>query len=167
AQSILGPPLGIVARPLDNPYLEEFVSRVRTRYGNAVINKTGGMKDVLRTLSSGGTVGILLDQSVKREEGTFVDFFGRPACTNKGLALLAARTKAPVVPVFARRLGPDRHEIVVGDEIPLIETGDRDADISANTQAYTKAIEDFVRRYPDQWFWMHRRWKTKRIDADA
>jgi KDO2-lipid IV(A) lauroyltransferase len=155
----------VVVRPLDNPYLDREVSRLREQYGNFLINKTNGMRDILKTLASGNAVGILLDQNVKAKEGVFVDFFGRPACTNKGLALMAGRTKAPVIPAFIHRVGPDRHEILIGDEMPLIETGDKEADIIANTQAYTKAIEDFINDYPDQWFWMHRRWKTKPGDA--
>jgi len=160
-QSIKKPPFSIVVRPLDNPYLEKAVSGIRTRFGNTLINKTKGMREILRALGRGDMVGILLDQSVARREGVFVDFFGRPACTNKGLALLALKTKAPVVPAFTRRLGLYRHEIWIGEEMPLIETGDKEADIAANTQAYTKVIEDFVRKYPEQWFWMHRRWKTR------
>ncbi len=161
AASIRKPAISIVVRPLDNPYLDRAVSKLRTRYGNSIINKKMGMKDILRVLKDGGSVGILLDQNVSRSEGVFVDFFGRPACTNKGLALIAARTKAPVIPAFIRRTGTDSHEIILGDEVPLIDTGDREADVKANTQAYTRAIEDFARKYPDQWFWMHRRWKTK------
>ena len=160
AQSVKKPPIGVVVRPLDNPYLDRLVSGLRTQYGNSIIGKVKGMREILRWLEQGGAVGILLDQNVKAKEGVFVDFFGRPACTNKGLALMAARTKAPVLPAFIRRVGLDRHEILVGDEIPLIETGDKEADVVANTQAYTRAIEDFIRKYPDQWFWMHRRWKT-------
>lgn len=165
AQSIRGPSLAVVARPLDNPYIERLVSRLRTRHGNTLINKQKGMREVLGALAHGKGVGILLDQSVTKKEGVFVDFFGRPACTNKGLALMAAKTKAPVIPVFTRRIGPYRHEIVVGEELPLTDTGDKESDIKANTQAYTKAIEDFVRKYPDQWFWMHRRWKTRPEDV--
>ena len=161
AQSIKRPPISFVVRPLDNPYLDRAVSRIRTRYGNSIINKKMGMKEILKTLKGGGSVAILLDQNVSRGEGVFVDFFGRPACTNRGLALIAARTKAPVIPAFIRRTGPDTHEIVIGEEVPLIDPGDREADVKANTQAYTKAIEDFARKYPDQWFWMHRRWKTR------
>lgn len=160
AQSIKKPPIGVVVRPLDNPYLDRLISGLRTQYGNSLIGKVKGMREILRWLEQGGAVGILLDQNVKAKEGVFVDFFGRPACTNKGLALMAARTKAPVLPAFIRRVGLDRHEVLVGDEIPLIDTGDKDADVVANTQAYTRAIEGFIRKYPDQWFWMHRRWKT-------
>jgi KDO2-lipid IV(A) lauroyltransferase len=161
AAAILKPPIGVVVRPLDNPYLERAVSAIRTRYGNTLIGKTRGMREILKVLGDGGSVGILLDQNVKSSEGVFVDFFGRPACTNKGLALIASKTGAPVIPAFIRRVDRYSHEIVIGDEVPLSVTGDKEADILANTQAYTKAIEDFIRKYPDQWFWMHRRWKTR------
>ncbi len=165
AQSVRKPPFGVVVRPLDNPHLERLVSKVRTRYGNFLIGKKWGLKEILKTVSEGGTVGILLDQNVARKEGVFVDFFGRPACTNKGMALIAARTKAPVIPAFIRRVNRELHEIYLGDEIPFVETGDKEADLLTNTQAYTRAIEDFIRKYPDQWFWMHRRWKTRPIEA--
>ena len=160
AQALKGRPFGIVVRPLDNPYLERAVTNIRTRFGNKLINKKSGMREILRTLEGGGLVGILLDQNVSRKEGVFVDFFGRPACTNKGLALIAKKTGAPVIPAFTRRTGLCTHEILAGDEMPLIDTGDKEADIIANTQAYTRVIEDFIRENPDQWFWMHRRWKT-------
>jgi len=165
AQSVRKPPFGVVARPMDNPYMEELVTKIRTRYGNFMIGKKWGMKEILKTVSDGGTVGILLDQNVARKEGVFVDFFGRPACTNKGMALIAARTKAPVIPAFIRRVDSGLHEIHIGDEIPLLDTGDKEADLTANTQAYTKAIENFIRQYPDQWFWVHRRWKTRPLEA--
>jgi Kdo2-lipid IVA lauroyltransferase/acyltransferase len=161
--SIMGFPFGVVVRPLDNPYLDRAITAVRTMYGNTMINKQKGMRGVLRTLSEGKAVGMLLDQNVTRSEGVFVDFFGRPACTNKGLALIAMKTGVPVVPAFIRRTGLDTHEIEVGDEVPVVDTGDKEADIVANTQAYTAVIEDFVRRYPDQWFWMHNRWKTRPV----
>ncbi len=161
SQALKGQPFGVVVRPLDNPYLDRAITAIRSMYGNTMINKRRGMRQVLNTLSEGRAVGILLDQNVTRSEGVFVDFFGRPACTNKGLAALALKTRVPVVPAFIRRTGIETHEIVLGDELPLIDTGERDADVVANTQVYTKAIEDFVRKYPDQWFWMHRRWKTR------
>ncbi len=165
AQSVRKPPFGVVVRPLDNPHLERLVSKARTRYGNFLIGKKWGLKEILRTVSEGGTVGILLDQNVARKEGVFVDFFGRPACTNKGLALIAARTKAPVIPAFIRRVDRELHEIYIGDEIPFVDSGDKEADLITNTQAYTMVIEDFIRKYPDQWFWMHRRWKTRPLEA--
>jgi len=167
-QPLKGRPMAVVARLLDNPYLERAVAGLRTMYGNTVINKQRGMRKILKTLGNGGTVAVLLDQNVSLREGVFVDFFGKSACTNMGLALIAMKTKSPVMPVFIHRVGLDRHVLEVGGEIPLVDTGDRDADIIANTQAYTKAIEDNIRRHPDEWFWMHRRWKTRPPkDADA
>jgi KDO2-lipid IV(A) lauroyltransferase len=123
------------------------------------------MRDMLRTLREGRSVGVLLDQNVTASEGVFVDFFGRPSCTNKGMALIAARTNAPVIPMFTHRIAPGKNEIIYMDEIPLADTGDKEADMVANTQNYTRAIEDFIRKYPDQWFWMHRRWKSRPEDA--
>ncbi|MBI5190011.1 MAG: lysophospholipid acyltransferase family protein [Nitrospirae bacterium] len=164
AHAYSGNPSSAVVRPLDNPYLDRMVTRLRTRCGNSMINKSRGMREILRALDKGRGVGILLDQNVAKREGVFVDFFGRPACTNKGLAIIARKTQAPVVPTFIVRKSLTRHKYVFGDEIPLIDTGDKDADILENTQAYTRAIEDMVRKHPDHWFWMHRRWKTRPDD---
>lgn len=158
--SLRGYPSGVVVRPLDNPYFDRLVTSLRSRYGNKMIRKNGGMKDMLRVLSEGRSVGVLLDQNVERASGVFVDFFGRPACTNKGMALLAAKTRAAVVPMFTHRTSPGKNVIICMDEIPLVDTGDKEADVRANTQNYTSAIEDFIRQHPEQWFWMHRRWKT-------
>lgn len=164
-QALRGHPFGIVVRPLDNPYIDRAVTGIRTRYGNFLINKQRAMREILQTLKDKKAVGILLDQNVTLSEGVFVEFFGKQACTNKGLALIAAKTRVPVVPAFIHRVARDRHEIVLYDELPLIDTGDKDADILANTQQYTSTIERFIRMYPDQWFWMHKRWKTKRKAA--
>ena len=125
-----------------------------------LIDKKGAGEMMPRIIEQGSVLGFIADQDAGRK-GVFVDFFGRPACTNKGLALIASKTGAPVIPAFIRRVDRYSHEIVIGDEVPLSATGDKEADILANTQAYTKAIEDFIRKYPDQWFWMHRRFKTR------
>jgi KDO2-lipid IV(A) lauroyltransferase len=93
-------------------------------------------------------------------EGVFVDFFGDRACTNKGLALLALKTEAPVIPVFLVREGLG-FKAKFCREVPLIKTGNKTKDVEANTQQYNRIIEDFIRQYPDQWFWVHQRWKTK------
>jgi len=105
-------------------------------------------------------VGILLDQNVDWYDGVFVDYFGRPACTNKGLALLALKTGAPVIPVFLIRDGK-RFIFHCEPEVPLVRTGDKIKDIEVNTERFTKIIESFVSRYPEQWFWLHQRWKTR------
>ncbi len=105
-------------------------------------------------------VGLLMDQNVAWREGVFADFFGRPACTNKGMALLALKTGAPVIPAFLIR----NHSGFTAKflpEIPLIKTGDKVKDLEANTAQYNRVIESVVRQYPDQWFWVHRRWNTR------
>ena len=119
------------------------------------------MRSMLRFLKDNGIVGILIDQNVDWYEGTFVDFFGRPACTTDGLALLALHTGAPVMPAFLVREEGFRFRLIIGDEVEIMRTGDRDTDVRANTQNFTRIIEDMVRRYPDQWFWIHQRWKTQ------
>jgi KDO2-lipid IV(A) lauroyltransferase len=101
-----------------------------------------------------------MDQNVDWYDGVFVDFFGHRACTNKGLARLALKTEAPVLPVFIVREG-SLYRAEIGPEVPLIKTGDKTKDVEANTQQYNDVIEAFVRRYPDQWFWVHQRWKTR------
>jgi len=103
---------------------------------------------------------MLMDQNVDGYEGVFVDFFCRKAFTNKGLALLARKTEAPVVPVFLIRK-ESGFIVEIGKEVPLIKTDDKTKDIEANTQQYNKIIEDIIRRYPDQWLWVHQRWKTR------
>jgi len=161
ASALAGEPLWIVARPLDNPYLDKAINHLRGGCGTKVLPKKRAMRGVLGALNRGGSVGILIDQNITLKEGVFVDFFGRPACTALAPALLALRTDASVLPAAIFRCGRDRHRIVVGEEISLIRTGQLAADLVANTTAFTKAIEAFVRREPAQWLWVHRRWKTQ------
>jgi KDO2-lipid IV(A) lauroyltransferase len=152
--------LNILFRPLDFLPLDQFFIRLRSRFGAKMISTAHSMRKVLRVLQQGEVIAMLMDQNVDWYEGVFVDFFGRRACTNKGLALLARKTEAPVIPVFLIR---EKKGFIVdiGKEIPLIKTGDKTKDLEANTQQYNKIIEDFIRRYPDQWFWVHQRWKTR------
>jgi len=162
AHSLYGHPLHFVMRPLDNPYLDALVRRYRTTYGNTPILKDDPVRELLRAMKAGATVGILMDTNMTPPEGVFVDFFGIPACTASGLARIALRTDAPVVPGFTI-WDPvlRKYRLRFDPAIKLIRTGNNDADILANTQLFTKIIEDFVRRYPDQWLWVHRRWKTR------
>ncbi|MFQ5586462.1 MAG: lysophospholipid acyltransferase family protein [Thermodesulfobacteriota bacterium] len=155
-----GYPVDVVVRDLDSPLVDDFVRWVRTRSGNRVVPKRRSMRELLRTLRGGGIVGILLDQNVTWSEGVFVNFFGKLACTNKGAALLAVASGAPVVPTFIVRKGRG-HRIIVGREIEVVNSGDRRSDVIENTCRFTRAIEDMVRRYPDQWFWIHQRWKSR------
>jgi Kdo2-lipid IVA lauroyltransferase/acyltransferase len=155
-----GRPISIVYRPLDFKPLEHFIVSLRTRFGASMIAKKKGFRKVLGSLQRKEMAALLMDQNVAWREGVFAPFFNRPACTNKGLALLALKTGAPVVPVFLLREA-DGYRGIIQAEIPLIRTGDRTKDVETNTAAYNRAIEAMVRRYPDQWFWVHRRWNTK------
>jgi KDO2-lipid IV(A) lauroyltransferase len=153
--------LAIVTRPLDNPYLDKVINRLRTAWGTRVLPKKLVMPTLVQALFRGESVGILMDQNITWKEGVFVDFFGRPACTALAPALLALRTDASVLPAAIVRCGRDRHTILVEKEIPLIRTGHLRADVVANTASFTRAIEALVRKAPAQWLWVHRRWKTQ------
>lgn len=151
----------LVARKLDNPYIHHKIEEIRTSGGNRVINKNDAFWEMIKLLKKGELVGVLMDQNVDRREGVFVPFFGRPACTNKGLAMIILKTKTPMVPIFMVRQPNGRHRIIVKPEIPLVQTGNLKNDVRQNTAHINLAIEEMVRAYPDQWLWMHRRWKTQ------
>ncbi|MFQ5883435.1 MAG: lysophospholipid acyltransferase family protein [Candidatus Methylomirabilales bacterium] len=157
-------PLTIVVRPLDNPYLDRFVNAVRNRFGSWVVEKREAMGVVLDVLRQGGKVGVLIDQHVSRRKGVFVNFFGHPACTTSAPALLALRSGAAVIPVVVAREGRGRFRLLLGKEISPPRTGTVREDVAALTAAMTAALEDLIRHCPEQWFWIHRRWKylTKR-----
>ncbi len=153
-------PINIVVRPLDFKPLDLFIFNLRTRYGGKIIPKQRSFRTIIRCLNRGEMVALLMDQNVDWYEGVFVDFMGHRACTNKGLALLALKTGAPVIPVFMiREKKGFRAEF--GPQIPTLKTGDKQKDIEANTREYNRVIENVIHRYPDQWFWIHQRWKTK------
>jgi KDO2-lipid IV(A) lauroyltransferase len=151
----------VIARPMDFKPLERLVIDLRSRYGTEIIPKQRSMRRLLTSLRANKMIGILLDQNVDWYEGAFVNFFGRPACTNKGLALIALKTGAPVVPIFSAKAKDGRYRITVGEEVDLIRTGDKLRDVEENTALFTSVIERSIREHPDQWFWFHKRWKTK------
>jgi KDO2-lipid IV(A) lauroyltransferase len=155
-------PLSILVRSLDNTYLDRLVTRYRTSSGNRIMPKQDFARGMLAGLRAGETVGVLMDQNMTPDQGVFVDFFGIPACTSTLLARMALRTDAGVVPGFCL-WDPTlrRYRVRFEPAMEIIRTGEEQADIVANTAAYTKVIEDNVRRYPDQWLWVHRRWKTR------
>jgi Kdo2-lipid IVA lauroyltransferase/acyltransferase len=165
AVSLFIKPFMVIYRPLDSPVLDHLVSRVRASTGNTPLPKEHAMRPMLRSLRKNGMLGILIDQNVAWYEGVFVDYFGRPACTTDGLALLAIHTEAPVLPGHMVRLPDGRYRFVIGPEVEVTSTGNWNADILANTQRFTKIIEETVRQYPDQWLWVHQRWKTQRCQA--
>ncbi|MDH3575558.1 MAG: lauroyl acyltransferase [Desulfobacteraceae bacterium] len=164
AGSMIEYPVSMVVRPLDFKPLDRFFINLRSRFGGKVIPKQRSLRAILRSLDRREMVVLLMDQNVDWYEGVFVDFMGHRACTNKGLALLALKTGAPVVPVFmVREKSGFRAEF--GPEIFTVKTGDKQKDIEINTEEYNRVIENFIRRYPDQWFWVHQRWKTKPYQA--
>jgi KDO2-lipid IV(A) lauroyltransferase len=158
--SLLLKPAVVIYRPLDNPILENIVTWVRSSTGNIAINKKRAMRQMLRHMKNGGILGLLIDQNWSWREGCFVNFFDRPACTTNGLAHLALHTGAPVIPAFMARMPGGKYRFLIGEEVELIRTDNRESDVLENTQKFTAIIEDMVRRYPDQWFWVHQRWKT-------
>lgn len=152
--------VSMVYRPLDFGPADRFFLQYRSRFGATPIPKKKSMRRILDALKRRECVGILLDQDSGLTAGIFADFFGRPACTNKGMALLALKTEAPVISAFLVRRGSE-FDIHIGPEIPLIRTDDKDADIKANTLRYNQVLESIIRRYPEQWLWVHRRWKNR------
>ena len=162
SHSLYGHPLHVVMRGMDNPYLDRFVQGLRTMHGNRAVDKDNFVRGLLSAMKAGETVGILMDTNMTPPQGVFVDFFGIPACTASGLARIALRTNAAVVPGFTlwdRALG--KYRLRFDPALTLVRKGDEEADILANTALFTKVIEQYVRRYPDQWLWVHRRWKTR------
>jgi KDO2-lipid IV(A) lauroyltransferase len=162
AHSLHGHWLHVVMRPMDNPYLDRMIEHYRTMHGNKTVAKDDFVRGLLAAMKAGETVGILMDTNIIPPQGVFVDFFGIPACTASGLARIALRTDAAVVPGFTIWDSDlKKYRLRFDPAVELVRTGDLDADIVANTQKFTKVIEEYVRKYPDQWLWVHRRWKTR------
>ena len=162
AHSLHGHWLHVVMRPMDNPYLDRLLQSMRMRHGNKVMPKDDFVRGLLAGMRAGEMVGILMDTNMTPPQGIFVDFFGIPACTASGLARIALKTDAAVVPGFTiwdKELG--KYRLRFDPALKLVRTGSLEADIAANTQMFTKVIEDYVRKYPEQWLWVHRRWKTR------
>jgi KDO2-lipid IV(A) lauroyltransferase len=152
----------VVVRPMDNPYLDRLLRDYRTMHGNKIVDKDDFVRGLLAAMKAGEVVGILMDTNMTPPQGVFVDFFGIPACTASGLARIALRTDAAVVPGFTiwdPLLG--KYRLRFDPAVELIRTGQLEADIVANTRQFTHIIEDYVRQYPEQWLWVHRRWKTR------
>jgi Kdo2-lipid IVA lauroyltransferase/acyltransferase len=160
--SLHGHPLHVVMRSLDNVYLDRLTKQYRTMHGNSMVDKDDFVRGLLSAMKTGETVGILMDTNMTPPQGVFVDFFGIPACTASGLARVALHTGAAVVPAFTI-WDPvlRRYRVEFDPALELVRTGDHEADTLANTALFTKVIERYVRRYPDQWLWVHRRWKTR------
>jgi len=154
--------LHFLVRPIDNPRVDALVTKYRCLSGNLPIEKNQSARAVLKVLGANGTVGVLADQNTLPAEGVFVDFFGVSASTTAGLARFALHTGAAVVPVFLhwdKEL--PKYRLSFEPQVELVRSGDEDSDIRENTQRFTRIIENYIRRYPDQWLWLHRRWTTR------
>jgi len=162
AHALYGHPLHFLVRPIKNRRVDALINGYRCRSGNQPIEKNRAARAMLKILAEGGTVGILSDHNTALEEGVFADFFGVPASTTSGLARIALRTDASVVPGFL--CWDDRarkYRLQFGPAVELSRSGNEDEDVRANTQRFTRIIEGYVRAHPEQWVWVHKRWKTR------
>lgn len=156
---MLKQPASIIVKTIKNKAIDERVQTIRMKMGLHMLPPRDSYRDALRALRKNHLLGFILDQNMTRNEGIFVDYFGRPTCTSPGLAMLSAQTGLPVFPIFIIRSGYQKHVVKIGAPIPAPASRDAEA-IRDATQRYTRAIEDMVRAYPEQWIWIHRRWRT-------
>jgi Kdo2-lipid IVA lauroyltransferase/acyltransferase len=156
AHALLTAPMNVVVRPLDNPRIDRLVERRRTLSGNRLIEKKDFARGILKALAANEAVGILIDQNASLDGGVFVDFFGIPACAGTGFVKLAAHTGAAVIPGFALWSEAER-KYILRFFPPVVITGD----LQADTARLHAVLESVIRQYPDQWLWIHRRWKTR------
>jgi len=164
AHSLYSSPMKFVVREIDNPRVETLIERYRGLSGNQPIEKRHASRDILKALRNNETVGILVDQNTTRDEGVFADFFGIPAATTTAVATLALRTGAAVIPGFLIWDSQTRrHRLRFEAPVQLIDTGDTAHDVLENTQAFNRILENVIRQYPEQWLWIHRRWKTRPV----
>ena len=160
---LIGDSIMVIAKPMKkNKRIDQFITKIRNAAGLEVISSIKASRIVIKALSQNRVVGILIDQRAKRSEGIWADFFGKKAPTTPGLAVLAMKTGAPVVPVFMVRDGFGKHRLVIQEPLELVHTGDIKKDVEANTQLFNHTLESMIRQYPDQWFWVHRRWERKK-----
>jgi len=160
--SLMGHPMGMVIRRLDNRLLDDYVNSIRCLHGNKVLHKDDFARGLLTAMRAGETVGILMDTNMTPPQGVFVRFFGIAACTASGLARVALKTGAAVLPGFLLWEPAERVYVLhFGPELAFTKSGDHEADIVSATQQCNDVLESWIRRYPDQWLWIHRRWKTR------
>lgn len=160
--SLAGFPMGMVIRRLDNRFLDEYVNRIRCLHGNQVLHKDDFARGLLNAMRKGEAVGILMDTNMTPPQGVFAKFFGIEACTAPGLARVALKTGAAVLPGFMLWDSKERQYVLhFGPELRFTRSDDHERDVLAATQQCNDVLEDWIRRYPDQWLWIHRRWKTR------
>jgi KDO2-lipid IV(A) lauroyltransferase len=158
-------PILAIAKPIkQNEKLYRFILGIRDKAGLKIVSPENATQKVLQALSKNWLVAVLIDQRAKRSRGVWVDFFGKKAPTMPGLAVMAIRSGAPVVPAFMIRNGFQKHRLVVKKPVELVLTGDMEKDVGINMQRFTRVLESMIREYPDQWIWIHRRWERKRED---
>jgi KDO2-lipid IV(A) lauroyltransferase len=168
AHAIYSSPIYFLARPIDNSHVDALVNRYRGASGNRPIKKNESARSILRILHEGGVIGVLADQNTLPAEAVFVDFFGIPAATTSGIARLARRTGAAVVPAYNYWDSQIRKYVLRYEPaLELIATEDEQGDIHNFSARFNRVIEDYVRRFPDQWVWVHRRWKTRPANESA
>jgi KDO2-lipid IV(A) lauroyltransferase len=162
AHALYGHPLHFLVRPVANPRVDSLINRYRCLSGNRPIEKNRSARAILKVLADGGTVGILADTNTSLEEGVFADFFGIAASTTSGLARVALRTDAAVIPGFlVWTAAQKKYRLQFAPALELTRTGDEESDVRVNTSLFTSVIEAYVREHPDQWLWVHKRWKTR------
>ena len=161
AHALHGYPLSFTTRPLDNARLEKYLRGVRESKGNTVIYKKDSARRILKELKAGRTVGVLMDHNVSPTEGIFADFFGVPAATSTGVALLALRTGAPILPGYLTTQRGGRYAIKFLPPIDMVRTGDTAGDLRVNTQHLNDVLEQIIREQPESWLWGHKRWKNR------
>lgn len=157
---VLGIKVTVIARELSNPYLEDFAEKIRTFFGIKVLKKGSYLKEIIRTLRSNEGIGILADQDSKGK-GIFVDFLGFPAYTQSGIALLKLKLDIEILPMFIRQEGFAKNKITIYEPLKFHLAGDNEQDIYQITRECNRVIENQIYQYPEQWMWMHNRWKTK------
>jgi KDO2-lipid IV(A) lauroyltransferase len=162
ATSVFGHPLSFLVRRIDNPAVERLIDESRTRFGNKTLDKLSAARSMVKILRSGEVLGLLLDLNTLDEEAIFVDFFGVPASTNFMVAKLALRTQSPIIPIFATwDKGQKKFGLQLLPPISMQKTGNEDDDVRRLTERLSLVIEDAIRQHPDQWLWIHKRWKTR------
>jgi KDO2-lipid IV(A) lauroyltransferase len=160
--SLMGHPMDMVIRRLDNPLVDTFVNRIRCLHGNRVLHKDDFARGLIASMRAGRAVGVLMDTNMTPPQGVFVPFFGRVACTASGVARVVQKTGAAVLPGFLLWQETEKkYRLVFGPELEVVSTGNAEADAVENTARFTEVLEEYIRQYPDQWLWMHRRWKTR------
>ena len=163
--SLKGYPGNVLSRPLDNPYIEKILYNLRTNSGNKVIyNRENAIKSIILALNKNEIVGFLPDENASKRIGVFVDFFGVKACTMPGMANIAAKTKSPVIPAFIVRINDGnfkKHKLIIGKPLEITYTGNRKTDMMNILKMFNETIENIIKMYPEQWFWIHNRWKTR------